>query len=61
MPSSWSADTTAEGCDVLSARNENPGFIGDVINEDLSYVIGPGDEQVVAVETMNGTLLEYWV
>ena len=64
-PSSWSSDTTTKSCAVASSKkstglNDEPEF--DVIREEAVHVTHFGvDGQVVCVETMNGSLLEYWV
>ncbi|KAL9950389.1 hypothetical protein ACROYT_G042877 [Oculina patagonica] len=63
--SSWSADTTTKTCAIASSKistgpNDEPEC--DVIREEAVHVTHFGlDGQVVSVETVNGSLLEYWV
>lgn len=62
IPSSWSADTS--GCQVgYKTENEDSGLPieMDVINHEQSHVIEPLDEEIVCLQTLNGSLYEYWV
>lgn len=62
IPSSWLADTS--GCQVgYKTENEDSGLPieMDVINHEQSHVIEPLDEEIVCVQTLNGSLYEYWV
>ena len=65
IPSSWSADITPKGSLVgYNTENEDSGLHieMDVINEDQCHVIDhPGGGEVLCVQTLNGSLLEYWV
>ncbi|KAJ7378608.1 hypothetical protein OS493_021908 [Desmophyllum pertusum] len=63
LPSSWSADTTTKSCAIASTKKANQDEIEcDVIREEAVHITHFGvDGQVVYVETVNGSLLEYWV
>jgi len=65
LPSSWSADITEEDCPIVPKEKENADLKHetgcDVINEDSTHVTYSGDGQIISVETINGSLLEYWV
>lgn len=63
--SSRSEDTTTKTCEFASLKeasgqSEEPEY--DVIHKEAIHVTHFGEDgQIVSVETMNGSLLEYWV
>lgn len=62
---SRSEDTTTKTCEFASLKeasgqSEEPEY--DVIHKEAIHVTHFGEDgQIVSVETMNGSLLEYWV
>ena len=65
LPSSWSADTQTNSCVVASIKNEKTRLDDDCyvtgIREEVIRLTHVDLEGQVVVQTVNGSLLEYWV